>query len=747
MVAAWRVTSNVVRRRHMATGGRALVARLRMALKDAGVPLWLKYADDRAGGRGGTASSASRSPERGGPNGFAAGTGCCWPAAVSTTTPSCVRQCLPEGGRDDHSLGAKENTGDGIKAGLSLGAALDFMDDAWWMPSVEHPSGASIPLVSERAIPGRSSSTGTVGASPTRRRPTSNFVHDQLDGKHLPTWCVMDARARSRYPFAQVLPGVPFPKAFYEAGTVHRADTIRELATAIGLPVDNLVATVERFNGFATSGIDEDFGRGRSAYDHYYGDPTLPNPNLDVVDKAPFYAIRIEIGDLGTKGGLVCDERTRVLREDGSVIEGLYATGNASASVMANEYAGSGRHHRPLDRLRLHRGPARRRAVGGPGGRRPRAGRVYGRPWFDSTRTAPSSRWSARPRTPTRSCSSRPRRRRAFDYRPGQFLTLRVPRTVAGGAARCYSLSLPAPSANGSRSRSSGPATATARTGSATTWCEGDEIEVLRPAGTLHAADAGRRLPALRRRQRDHAADVDPQVRPARGPRTRHPGVRQPRRAVGDLPPTSSSPWRSSTPAGCTSSTCWSRCRASRASRRCGSWPARTPPGTCSSAGRRPSWTRSPTASRDSGSRTAGCTTSGSCRWTTTPSRSRTSRWTTAARPAPSRSSWTATSTSPWPGRKQQLLDVLLAAGLDAPFSCREGAVQRLCVRPARGRDVEMGHNEVLEKEDIADGIVLACQAAPASATVSGDPDREAGRRPCGGSRSIGSTERRGRPQ
>jgi 3-oxosteroid 1-dehydrogenase len=341
VVAAWRVTSNVVRRRHMATGGRALVARLRMALKDAGIPLWLKspmtalvVEEGRVVGI--EVAREGRTERIRGRHGVLLASG------GFDHDPQLREAWLPEGGRDDHSLGAKENTGDGIKAGLSLGAAVDFMDDAWWMPSVEHPSGASIPLVSERAIPGQVIVDGEGRRFTNEASPYVNFVHDQLDGKHLVTWCVMDSRARSRYPYAQVLPGVPFPKAFYEAGTVHRADSIRELATSIGLPVDNLVATVERFNGFATSGTDEDFGRGRSAYDHYYGDPTLPNPNLDVVDKAPFYAIRIEIGDLGTKGGLVCDERSRVLREDGSVIEGLYATGNASASVMANEYAGPG---------------------------------------------------------------------------------------------------------------------------------------------------------------------------------------------------------------------------------------------------------------------------------------------------------------------------------------------------------------------------------------------------------------------
>jgi 3-oxosteroid 1-dehydrogenase len=172
--------------------------------------------------------------------------------------------------------------------------------------------------------------------------PYVNFVHDQLVGGHVPAWFVMDAKARSRYPFAQILPGMPIPEAFYEQDVAFRAGTLAELAEKAGIPADALVETVERFNRFARAGKDEDFGRGDSAYDRYYGDPTLKNPNLDVIGKAPYYAFRVEVGDLGTKGGLVCDEHSRVLRPDGSVIEGLYATGNTSASVMGNEYAGPG---------------------------------------------------------------------------------------------------------------------------------------------------------------------------------------------------------------------------------------------------------------------------------------------------------------------------------------------------------------------------------------------------------------------
>ncbi|MGH8920561.1 MAG: FAD-binding protein, partial [Actinomycetes bacterium] len=113
-------------------------------------------------------------------------------------------------------------------------------------------------------------------------------------------------------------------------------------AAAMDVPADALAGTVRRFNDFARAGRDTDFGRGDSAYDRYYGDPTLANPCLDVMDTGPYYAIRVVAGDLGTKGGVVCDEHGRALRPEGSVIPGLYATGNASASVMGNEYAGAG---------------------------------------------------------------------------------------------------------------------------------------------------------------------------------------------------------------------------------------------------------------------------------------------------------------------------------------------------------------------------------------------------------------------
>ena len=341
LVAAWRVASNVIRRRHMSTGGRALVARLRMALKDADIPLWLEtpmtsliVEDGRVVGVEARQNGVTRR--------IRARKGVLLASGGFDHNQQMRDTWLPDGGRADHSLGARENVGDGITAGVGLGAAVDLMDDAWWMPSVTHPSGASIPLVSERCIPG-----SVIVSSDGRRftnesSPYTNFVHDQLDGKHVPAWFVMDAKARRRYPFAQVLPGQPFPKSFYEAGLVLRAETLDELAAQVGLPSDALARTVSAFNDYARTGVDLEFGRGNSAYDRYYGDPTLKNPNLDTIDTGPFYAVRLDVGDLGTKGGLVCDEHARVLRGDGSIIDGLYVTGNASSSVMGTEYAGPG---------------------------------------------------------------------------------------------------------------------------------------------------------------------------------------------------------------------------------------------------------------------------------------------------------------------------------------------------------------------------------------------------------------------
>jgi 3-oxosteroid 1-dehydrogenase len=241
------------------------------------------------------------------------------------------------------TVGARGNTGDGIEAGRELGAALDLMDDAWWGPSVPLPGGPFFCLA-ERSLPGCLLVNGAGERFVNEAAPYVDAVHAMYDDDDaVPSWLILDQRYRDRYLLAGRAPRQPIPRRWYTEGVVHRAATLGELAASIGVPAGALSATVTRFNGFATTGRDEDFRRGESIYDRYYGDPrNHPNPCLGPVSKGPFYAVRIVPGDLGTKGGLRTDERARVLREDGTPIAGLYAAGNTSAAVMGHSYAGAG---------------------------------------------------------------------------------------------------------------------------------------------------------------------------------------------------------------------------------------------------------------------------------------------------------------------------------------------------------------------------------------------------------------------
>ncbi len=124
---------------------------------------------------------------------------------------------------------------------------------------------------------------------------------------------------------------------------LRKAKTVAELAEQIGVPADSLEQTFSRFNEHAAKGEDPDFQRGVNGYDRYYGDPrSEPNPCLAPLDKAPYYAIKICPGDIGTKGGVLTNENGCAIDTQGQPIRGLYAIGNTSASVMGRTYPGAG---------------------------------------------------------------------------------------------------------------------------------------------------------------------------------------------------------------------------------------------------------------------------------------------------------------------------------------------------------------------------------------------------------------------
>lgn len=249
------------------------------------------------------------------------------------------------------TVGASANTGDGILAAEKLGAALDLMDDAWWGPTVPLVGKPWFAL-SERNSPGSIIVNMSGKRFMNESMPYVEACHHMYGGEHgqgpgpgenIPAWLVFDQRYRDRYIFAGLQPGQRIPSSWLDSGVIVQADTLAELAGKAGLPADELTATVQRFNAFARSGVDEDYHRGESAYDRYYGDPSnKPNPNLGEVGHPPYYGAKMVPGDLGTKGGIRTDVNGRALRDDGSIIDGLYAAGNVSAPVMGHTYPGPG---------------------------------------------------------------------------------------------------------------------------------------------------------------------------------------------------------------------------------------------------------------------------------------------------------------------------------------------------------------------------------------------------------------------
>ena len=327
--------------------GQALIGRLRLSLKKRDIPLWLDTPMKDLIIDGGRVLGV-RVEKNGQPLDIIARKGVILAAGCFAHNLDMRLQYQKHPITTDWTVASEGNTGDGILAGQRAGAAIDLMDEAWWGPTSLPPNTPPFFHVAERGFP------GLIMVNQKGRRFTNESasyvevvqamyrLHTE-DDPHVPCWFVFDQRYLNHYIFASLFPHQPLPREMLDSGYIRKASTIAGLAGQLGIDAAVLGETVNRFNGHAKAGRDPDFGRGDSAYNRYFGDPTnKPNPNLGPIDKAPFYAVQVFAGDLGTKGGLVTDEYARVKRGDGSVIEGLYAVGNSSASVMGATYPGPG---------------------------------------------------------------------------------------------------------------------------------------------------------------------------------------------------------------------------------------------------------------------------------------------------------------------------------------------------------------------------------------------------------------------
>jgi 3-oxosteroid 1-dehydrogenase len=217
---------------------------------------------------------------------------------------------------------------------ITRGAATDYRGVGWFCPGLAQPDGGGSFTLGFRSGLMVDQHGNRYG---NESRPYDQFGRVMAEApERIPSWYVFDSREGGRLPAIAMPEGDP--AAHLEAGTWVRADSLPELAGLIGVPPDDLVATVERFNGFCESGVDEDFGRGRDEYDTFFTGGAGPAP----CDQPPFYAARFVLSDLGTKGGLVTDASGRVLRDDGSAIPGLYAASNSAASMFGAVYPGPG---------------------------------------------------------------------------------------------------------------------------------------------------------------------------------------------------------------------------------------------------------------------------------------------------------------------------------------------------------------------------------------------------------------------
>ncbi len=327
--------------------GNAAVGRLRLSLAERGVPLWLNTVAKKLVVENGRVIGVEAERE-GKSIRICANKGVILAAGDFTRSQELRQKYQRQPITTDWTVACPENSGDAVRMGLEVGARLKFMDQAWWLPTSLAP-GHELPqmILVERTLPGsmvvnRQGSRFVNEAAPFTDVVRAQYKNNSETGGAIPAFLVVDSRFRKKYPLSPMIPGYT-PKKYIENGYLRVGKTLEELAQKCGIDAQGLVDEVGKLNSYAATGKDVDFHRGDSAIDRYFGDPAVrPNPCLGTIATPPYYAIELWPGDIGTNGGLDADEHARVLREDGSPVDGLYAVGNCSAAVSGNAYPGAG---------------------------------------------------------------------------------------------------------------------------------------------------------------------------------------------------------------------------------------------------------------------------------------------------------------------------------------------------------------------------------------------------------------------
>lgn len=347
----WRRKSKFDRR---AALGSALVASLRRSLMDRNVPLWLNtdfrgLLTEQGRVTGVTVQRDGQEKQLHARYGVILGSG------GFEQNQALREQYLPKPTRMAWSATPPgNNTGAALEAGIAQGAATALMDWAWWAPTIAVP-GEEKPrgIFAERAFPGAIVVNSEGQRFVNEAAPYLEFVDAMLrdnqrtGGKSVPAWVIFDGHFRFHYAMGPLMPAQVMPDSRLRKEWLNtlywKADTLAQLAEQIGVDAVGLERTVDKVNDYARTGQDLDFDRGGNVFDRYYGDSNIkPNPCLAPLRKGPYYAMRLDAGDIGTKGGLLTNEHAQVVRDNGTPIDGLYAIGNCSASVMGTSYPGAG---------------------------------------------------------------------------------------------------------------------------------------------------------------------------------------------------------------------------------------------------------------------------------------------------------------------------------------------------------------------------------------------------------------------